>query len=279
MSARHDCGRCPSGRSRNSTRKPQPALGAQRYSRWMYRSDLKARDKTGAIVAVIAVHAALALALLHLSGRIPIPDVQSALKMFETLPVQPPPPKPLLQHTQPKPKQNEGALAPANTKSEATPVKQPLPPIPLPVPVPMTTSPTPNAGSASTQGAAAPGVGTGAGGTGAGTGSGSGGTGSGGGGDGGLAEPPHLATPVLSGRDFQPGVLDRWPRNSTLFLRLRVDPLGYVSECMVDRGTGVASIDSTICDLARERLRFRPALNHSGQPVAGWFGYAQPAPR
>ena len=28
-----------------------------------------------------------------------------------------------------------------------------------------------------------------------------------------------------------------------------------------------------------DRLRFRPALNRSGQAVAGWFGYAQRAPR
>ena len=245
----------------------------------MYRSDLKPRDKTGALAAVIAVHAALALALLHLSGKMPIPDVQSALKMFDTVPV-PPPPQPAqpVQQTQPKPKHKEAASAPSNTKSHATPIKHVPPPIQLPVPVPTTTSPTPNTGTAPTQGSATQGVGTGAGGNGTGTGSGSG-DGNGGGGDSGVAEPPHLATPVLGGRDFQRNLLDQWPRNATVFLRLRVNPAGYVSECMVDRGTGVPSIDSTICDLARERLHFRPALNRSGQAVAGWFGYAQPAPR
>jgi len=246
----------------------------------MYRSDLKPQDKTGAIVAVVAVHALLALGLLHLSGKMPIPDVQSALKMFDTVPVPPlPPPPPPVQHAQVKPKQKEAASAPTNIKSHATPVKRVSPPIQLPVPVPTTTTATPNTGSASTQGAGAPGIGTGAGGSGAGTGSGSGGNGNGGGGDGGIAEPPHLATPVLGGRDFQRNLLDQWPRNATVFLRLRVNPAGYVSECMVDRGTGVPSIDSTICDLARKRLHFRPALNRSGQAVAGWFGYAQPAPR
>jgi protein TonB len=74
-------------------------------------------------------------------------------------------------------------------------------------------------------------------------------------------------------------MLDQWPGAATIFLRLRVDDRGFVSECTVDRGTGIATIDSAICDLARERLRFRPALNRAGQPVAGWFGYAQPAPR
>jgi protein TonB len=84
---------------------------------------------------------------------------------------------------------------------------------------------------------------------------------------------------VLRGGDFPPGLLDSWPRGATVFLRLRVDMRGFVSECAVDRGTGVAVIDSTMCNLVHERLRFRPALNRRGQAVAGWFGYAQPAPR
>ena len=244
----------------------------------MYRSDLKSRDKSGAIAAVIAVHAALAAMLLHISGKIPVQSIQGALKIFnvEVPPPPPPSPPPVQQRQQPKPKQKESASAPQNVKSKATPIKRP--PVPLPVPVPMTASATPRTGTMATQGASTYGPGTGAGGTGTGSGSGSGSC-SGGGGDTGVAEPPHLATPVLSGRDFSGNMLDQWPSGATIFLRLRVDPQGYVSECAVDRGTGVASIDSTICDLARQRLRFRPALNRSGQAVAGWFGYAQPPPR
>jgi protein TonB len=245
----------------------------------MYRSDLKPRDKTGAIAAVVAVHALLALGLLHLSGKMPIPDVQSALKMFDTVQVPPPPATPPVKQTQVKPKQKEAASAPTNTKSHATPVKRVSPPIQLPVPVPTTTSATPNTGNASTQGAGAPGVGTGAGGNGTGTGSGAGGNGNGGGGNGGIAEPPHLITPVLTGRDFPRGVLAQWPGNTTARLGLRVDPTGHVIECVVFQGTGVASIDATVCDLAREQLHFRPALNKAGQAVTAWFGYAQPAPR
>jgi periplasmic protein TonB len=94
-----------------------------------------------------------------------------------------------------------------------------------------------------------------------------------------VAEPPHLVSPVLHGRDIPPELLEHWPRGATVYMRLRVDARGYVSECTVDRGTGVAAIDSTLCNLAHDRLRFRPAVNRSGQAVAGWFGYAQPAPR
>jgi periplasmic protein TonB len=244
----------------------------------MYRSNLKARDKGGAIAAVIAIHAVLLVALLHMSGKMPIPGVQSALKLFNVEEPPPPPPPPREQR-QAKRKQKQGAAAPANIKSSATPVKQLPVPVRLPAPPQLTTSPTPRTGTMPTQGSSVAGPGTGAGGNGIGSGSGSGGNGAGAGGDGGVAEPPHLATAVLSGRDFPRTLLGQWPGNATVFLRLRVDPQGYVSECAVDRGTGVASIDSTICDLARERLRFRPALNRAGQAVAGWFGYAQPAPR
>ncbi|MEA3058104.1 MAG: periplasmic protein TonB, partial [Sphingomonadales bacterium] len=141
-------------------------------------------------------------------------------------------------------------------------------------------SETPRQGTAPTQGAAdVRGPGTGAGGAGNGSGSGSGGNGPGGGGDNGVAEPPRLASPVLLGRDLPRALLDQWPRRATVFLRLRVDSRGYISECSVDRGTGVRAIDSAMCNIAHDRLRFRPALNRSGQAVAGWFGYAQPAPR
>jgi protein TonB len=110
-----------------------------------------------------------------------------------------------------------------------------------------------------------------------GTGSGFGGNGPGGGGE--VADGPHLVTPVLRGRDIPRETLDQWPGGATVFMRLRINPQGYVSECTVDRGTGLAAIDLTVCNLAYERLRFRPAVNRYGQAVAGWFGYAQPAPR
>jgi protein TonB len=247
----------------------------------MYRSDLKPRDKGGAIAAVIAVHALLLFALLHISGKIDLADPESVIRVFDVgQPPPPPPPPPPTQRQQPKPKEKEGGSAPKNIKSEATPVVAPKPKIVTPPVQKIAASQTPRQGTAPTQGASdVRGPGTGAGGAGTGTGSGAGGSGPGGGGDNGVAEPPHLTTPVLRGRDFPRQTLDRWPRGATIFLRLRVDARGYVSECTVDRGTGIASIDSAMCNLAHDRLRFRPALNRSGQAVAGWFGYAQPAPR
>jgi periplasmic protein TonB len=246
----------------------------------MYRSDLNARDKGGAIAAVIAIHAALLLVFLHMSGKMDLGSPQSVLRTFDVNEVPPPPPPPPLQQRaqQPKPKKQEGG-SPANIRSQATPVVAPKPQIEIPRPPPIAVTETPREGAAPTQGAAAVrGPGTGAGGAGTGTGTGSG-AGAGGGGEGGAAYPPRLVTPVLSGRDFPRELLEQWPRGATVFLRLRVDARGYVSECTVDRGTGVPAIDSTMCNLAHDRLRFRPALSRSGQAVAGWFGYAQPAPR
>jgi protein TonB len=240
-----------------------------------YQTDVSARDKGGAIIAVLAVHAMLLFALLNLSGRIDLGNPQSALKVIDL--VNPPPPPPPQQRTQPKPRQKEGGSAPKNIRSEATPVVAPKPRIVTPPVQKIAASETPRQGAAPTQGASdVRGPGTGAGGTGNGSGSGSGGNGSGGAD---VAEPPHLATPVLSGRDIPRDLLDRWPGGATVFMRLRIDARGTVAECTVDRGTGDAAIDSALCNIAHERLRYRPALNRSGQAVAGWAGYAQRAPR
>jgi protein TonB len=245
----------------------------------MYRSNLGAKDRSGAIAAVVAIHAAVLFALLHISGKIPLGDPQSVLRVFDMNSLKPPPPPPpRREKAQPKPKAKEGGSAPRNIKSEATPVV--APPSKIPAPPTIAATETPRQGAAPTQGASTVrGPGTGSGGVGNGTGSGSGGNGPGGGGDNGVAEPPRLMSPVLIGRDFPRDLLDQWPRGATVFLRLRVDTRGYISECAVDRRSGVQAIDSMICNLAHDRLRFRPALNRSGQAVAGWFGYAQPAPR
>jgi protein TonB len=245
----------------------------------MYRSDLGTGHKSGAIIAAAAVNAAMLLAFLQMSGRIDLAQPQSALRVFDVGQRPPPPPPPPPARQQPKPKEKEGGSAPKNIKSEATPVVAPKPRIETPPMQKIAATETPRQGTAPTQGASnVRGPGTGAGGTGTGTGSGAGGTGPGGGGEG-AAYPPHLVTPVLTGRDLGHVLLDQWPRGTPVFLRLRVDVQGYVSECDVIRGTGVPTIDATMCNIAHDRLRFRPALNRNGQPVAGWFGYAQPPPR
>lgn len=244
-----------------------------------YRSDLNTRDRSGAIAAVLAIHAALLLAFLNISGRMDVAGPQSVLRVFDITEVLPPPPPPR-QNPRTKPKQKEGGSAPKNIRSEATPVVAPKPKIETPPVQTIAATETPRQGTAPTQGASnVRGPGTGSGGGGTGTGSGAGGNGPGGGGDNGVAYPPRLVTSDLRGRDFSTDMLDQWPGGAQIFLRLRIDAQGIVSECAVDRGTGVRAIDGAICNLAHDRLRFRPALNRFGQPVAGWVGYRQTPPR
>src|SRR5918998_741686 len=49
----------------------------------MYRTDLNNRDKGGAIAGVVAIHAGLAFALLHLSGQVDVEDLQRPLSVFD----------------------------------------------------------------------------------------------------------------------------------------------------------------------------------------------------
>jgi protein TonB len=242
----------------------------------VYGSSLNSRDRSGALAASVAIQAALLIAFFNMSGKIDLSDTQSPLRLVDISPL--PPPPPVAQRQAPKLAAKEGASAPKNIESKATPVVAPKPVIETPTVQQIVATETPRQAVDPTQGASpVRGPGTGAGGVGNGTGSGGAGNGSGDGG--GVAEPPHLATPVLRGYDFPREILDQWPPAATIFLRLKVDARGYVAECMVDRGTNVPQIDAQMCNTAHERLRFRPALNRSGEAVAGWFGYAQPAPR
>jgi protein TonB len=241
----------------------------------MYRTDLTGRDKSGAIAAVLAIHAGLLFALLHISGRIDLADPQSVLQVIDLAPEPPPPPPPPPPAQQtPKPKETEGGSSPKNIKSEATPVVAPKPKVETPPVNPIAAAEIPRQGNAPTQGASnVVGPGTGAGGTGTGTGSGTGGTGPGGGG-GGIAIPVSLVRGI-SGRDYPPGIRDRWPRGGIIFLRLRVEPDGRPSRCDVMRGFGDPLTDQWTCSLVMQRGVFRPARDARGVPVSAWFGYKQ----
>lgn len=246
----------------------------------MYRPDLNPGHKSGAMVAVVAVHAALFFVFLNISGTISVPGTEAALQVFDITeaPPPPPPPPPPPQQRQEKPKEPEGGSSP-DLKSEATPVVAPKPRIVLPVPPKMVVAETPSQGAAPTQGTApVRGPGTGSGGSGTGTGAGSG-SGSGGGGAGGYVVPPRLLTPDLRGRDFPQPMLRAWPRGAPLFARIRVGANGSVIQCIVDRGTGNPAIDSDVCAIVQSRFRYSPARNASGQAVAGWSGYRQDPPR
>lgn len=243
----------------------------------MYRSDLKARDRGGALAATLAVHVGLVFVLLHLSGRIELPGPQDALEVIDVLQPSkppPPPPPPPARLEQSRPKEREGGSAPKNIKSEATPVVAPKPRVEPQIPNPVVVAETPRQGADPTQGASnVPGPGTGAGGVGTGTGSGRGGSGPGGGG-GGVAVPPRLVRGITA-RDYPPAIMRSWPRGGTIFLRLRIEANGRPSSCDVMRGFGSPEADQWTCSLVMQRGQFRPAVDARGNPVAAWFGYRQ----
>jgi len=236
----------------------------------MYRTDVSNRDRGGAIIAVLAIHAGLLLAFLHLSGKVDLADPQGVLKVFDITEPPPPPPPPAL--AKPKPKDKEGGSAPKNVKSQATPVVAPKPRVEPQKANPIVAAETPRRGNEATQGASTPGPGTGAGGTGNGSGSGSGGNGPGGGG--GVAVPAALLRGITA-RDYPPAIMRGWPRGGAIYLRLRIEPDGRPSRCDVMRSFGNATADQWTCSLVMQRGRFRPALDARGVPVSAWFGYKQ----
>lgn len=241
----------------------------------MYQPDSSRRDRAIAITLVVAIHAALAVALINLSGPVRQALPQEVVEMFDV--IEPPPPEPPVveEIRQPKMEREEGEASPPNIQSKATPIPDPRPRIELPVPVPIPVSPTPNQGSERTQGAApVPGPGTGAGGVGTGTGGGGTGAGSGGGGGGGVATPSRILR-KLGRRDFPPGVIESTPRGGRIFTRLRIEANGRVSQCDVMRSFGDSAADQWTCALIRQKATFQPALDRAGQPVASWFGYVQ----
>lgn len=246
----------------------------------MYRPHLKPRDRLASLALVGAIHAGLILAMLNLSGAIDIVSRDDLTQLIDIAEPVPPPVEELPVELEAAPEE-EGEASPPNIVSKATPVVDPKPRVPLPLPVPVPVSPTPMDGSETTQGAApVPGPGTGAGGVGTGTGAGGSGNGTGGGGAGPIATVrTRLATRPLTGRDFPPDLLDRWPRGQQILLRFRVNAEGYIIQCDVFQGSGDPSVDQQVCDIARQRLRYRPGLDADRRRVADWAAYGQRPPR
>ena len=113
-------------------------------------------DRAKAVVAVAAVHVALAAAILTGLNVRMVGHAVEVLKTFNIREPPPPPPEPP-PPPQPKPKQaklDEGA---AGKKAKPTPVVAPKPRIPVPSPIPARRSPEPAARRAPARPIPAPG--------------------------------------------------------------------------------------------------------------------------
>lgn len=128
-------------------------------------------------------------------------------------------------------------------------------------------------GSANSAGALETGNGTGAGGPGGGTGSGAGGSGQ----SGGIATPPiHVSGGINNARDYPLPPGGRNARiGSEVVVKVTVGPDGRASNCAVFKPSPDPEADRITCRLVMNRLRFRPATDSGGKPVAAPFYWRQ----
>lgn len=216
------------------------------------------------------------LVLLHLAAlyglaRALAPDLTAVVEreVVSAFTVTPPPPDPPPPENQPEP--DQGAQGDPARDAVAQPVAAPSPKVPIrpDPPQPRTAS----TGSASQSGAAAAGAGTGAAGSGQGTGSGNSGSGRGGVA---VSKPVHIAGSIDNARDFPvpPGGRDA-RRGTQVIVRFIVSPDGRARDCTVYRPSPDKEADRITCQLAETRLRFRPAMDANGNPVAAPFYWRQ----
>jgi protein TonB len=217
-----------------------------------YRGTADPPDKAKAIAAVVAVHVALAAAILSgLNVRI-VSHAVEQLKTFDIrepppLPPKPPPPAPKPARA----KLEEGA---AGKKAEPSPIVAPQPKLPVQSPLPA--APIAGTGSGTTAGAAAYGTGTGA-----------GGSGTGGGGGGGDFTPAQKLTKIPDREYRRLVAISGMPRGS-VGISIKVTADGLASNCRVVRSSGSAQADALMCQLTVQYVRFRPARDPSGRAVA-----------
>jgi protein TonB len=231
----------------------------------MLQLDARNRDRMTSALVVAMIHALLGWALLTgLGFEIGIPQVDQ-LKLFDVHEDLPPPavpaePEKVVESHREKPKDPEGAAAPANLRNTPSEIVAPKPEILIKVPPPVIAAPVPGQGSAEAAGAAeVPGPGTGRGGQGTGLGSGGGG--------GGRGSPARWVSGSIRPSDYPRSAFDAGI-GGTVHIRFTVAPSGRVSDCTVTRSSGSAELDRTTCRLIVARLRYRPARDGAGRPIA-----------
>ena len=215
-----------------------------------YRGTAERPDQLKAAMAVIAVHAVLAAVILT---GLNVDTVRRAVETMTTIAVvepEPPPPPPP-QATRPDPAPEE-AGAPGK---KAEPTQIVAPPLKLPVQSPIPAAPVAGQGSATSAGATASGSGTGAGGT---------GTGRGGGGAG---FTPARRTTKIPDREYR-RLAATGIESGSVGVTIKVNEDGSPSNCRIARSSGDQRIDALMCQLTLRHVRFEPARDPRGRPVA-----------
>lgn len=176
----------------------------------------------------------------------------------------------------------KGDPAPRNLHNRATQVVAPPMPFALSPAPRIVTAPLANSGDAASSGASdLPGPGQGAGGIG--DGFGGGGTGGDGTGRGAGGEPPTVGPRRIRGKlaysDIPPAMLPEGHGEVGVEVLYAVNQNGRVSECEIERSSGVGPLDALICRLIEQRFVFRPAKDRAGRAVRSrvaethsWYG-------
>ena len=231
------------------------------HEAWMASRAADNPDRIKALAGVLVVHAGLAAMILsgldvHLVG--PTIERLKTFDITETLPPPPPPPP------SPKPDRARERAGAAAKKALPTPVVAPPPRIVIPAKPPVVSAPIASTGSAATAGAATAGIGTGAGGS---------GTGLGGGGRGDFSRfTPARMLNKIPDREYRRISGGRIPRGSAT-ITFRVDPKGRMNNCRIARSSGDPTVDAIVCEAAARYLRFSPARDPDGRPVAQDMSY------
>ena len=219
-------------------------------------------DRAKALAGVALVHVVLGAVILTGLNVHNVRQVVESLKTFDITedlppPPQPPPPQPRADRA----KEEEGA---AGKKAEPSPVVVPKPKIEVPAKPPVAAAPVAGTGSATTSGAANYGTGPGAGGSGS-------GRGGGGSGDFSGYTPARMINKIPD-REYRRISAGRLPYGSAT-ISFRVNTDGRMSGCRVTRSSGDPYVDSIVCEAATRYLRFRPARDAGGRPVAQDMNY------
>lgn len=211
-------------------------------------------DRAKAALAALLVHAAIGAAFL--TGLVVNVSRQPS-PVTQTFDISPPPP-PIVQSEKSAPKGNPGE---AGTKAQPTPMVAPKPRIEIPAKPPVAAAPIPGQGAAPSAGAANAGSGAGAGGS---------GTGLGGGGTGGSGAGFTAARRIskIPDREYRRFVAASGMRRGSVAITVKVNTDGRPSDCRVARSSGSPMADSLMCQLTLQFVRFRPARDPQGQPVA-----------
>ncbi|NUQ17537.1 MAG: energy transducer TonB [Sphingomonas sp.] len=210
-------------------------------------------DRWKAMVAAVIATGMIGAAIVSGLNVNIVSQAVERLKTFNLTQPPPPPPVPPPPKPRPQPQMKKAAGAPAKA-AEATPIVAPPPKIPAPSPLPA--APVAGSGSASSSGAGTSGSGTGAGGS---------GYGPGGGGTG--AYTPARKLTKIPDHEYRRFAATGLPYG-TVAISIRVNPDGSVSNCRVARSSGNPSADALMCQLTVEYVRFSPARDPSGRPVA-----------